>query len=582
MRVGLTAAACAASLAAAVATAQPDGFGLQTFERQLAELENPGPDSQWCITDPTTVPIIVKLPDDATGELVSELSGAGPLRPLPEPLRPLGFQRLTITRTRLQALTAGTDPLLDIAQAVIAAGGVFEIEAAFKPAYPDDPEFPKQLPLDNDGVLEPPADADINAPEAWAWLSTMSPGPVRIGIADTGVDTRCNANPPTAPPPPTPDTRWLTCDLADRVDASFDTTGNNFPRGRHGHGTMMASIIAATRNNRLAIAGVMPSARLASCRMAQGDGDACATAVAACLIKLADVSDPPTAAINFSWMGPPSRLVEAAIRAIRDKGVLLVASAGPGNAFDNDSKPSPHYPASSGLSNVISVTSASFAGTPTSSYGKRTIDLSVEQKHVPAILPAEHPPDAYVILGASSSQSAALVSGVVAMVKAKFPNEPWPALRNRILAGGVPVEALRNKTVTGRRLRAFDTDGRGALTCTNQVVQRRLLPLADSTPAVFHGGTPPTVKLRALSINCENPLMPAPVQVSDGSATPVPSPVLNDDGINGDDYPHDGEWGALWKPPAPDKTYTLSFWNCPPNSPTCDPETLTVVTSSAP
>jgi len=101
------------------------------------------------------------------------------------------------------------------------------------------------------------------------------------------------------------------------------------------------------------------------------------------------------------------------------------------------------------------------------------------------------------------------------------------------------------------------------MTCQDQLVRRRLLPVADTaTP-----GPSGQVELRAISINCAAPT-PVPVQVVDvsaptpmaGSATPTPNFFLHDDGQPPDEVAGDGEFAGTWVP-TPGKTYILKFWN---------------------
>jgi thermitase len=109
----------------------------------------------------------------------------------------------------------------------------------------NDPDFEKQWGLSN-----------IGAPNAW----TKSTGAgVRVGIVDTGIDLKHE-------------------DLAGRLIAStscLDTDGNPLrcegdAQDDYGHGTHVAGIAAATKDNNLGIAGVAPDADLVVAKVFKG------------------------------------------------------------------------------------------------------------------------------------------------------------------------------------------------------------------------------------------------------------------------------------------------------------------------
>ena len=69
--------------------------------------------------------------------------------------------------------------------------------------------------------------------------------------------------------------------------------------------------------------------------------------------------------------------------------------------------------------------------------------------------------------------------GVVALLKARDPSRDWRAIKNLILAGGDPIPALSNITITGKRLNAY-----GSLACQNSTVVSRFRPRGDGWTAV--------------------------------------------------------------------------------------------------
>jgi hypothetical protein len=100
-------------------------------------------------------------------------------------------------------------------------------------------------------------------------------------------------------------------------------------------------------------------------------------------------------------------------------------------------------------------------------------------------------------------------------------------------------------TITGKRLNA-----NGAMTCSNTVVQSRLMPIANTISA--SPGVP--VNLGYLNINCATPNGSVSVSVSPGGQTVT----LLDDGLGSDQAAGDGIYSGQWTPSATG-TFILAF-----------------------
>lgn len=177
---------------------------------------------------------------------------------------------------------------------------------------PDDPEYPAQWSL-----------PEVGAPRAWR-VRTVSG--LRVAVIDDGVDA----------------TR---VDLAGRVTAGHDTRFDRPLRGgtssdRGGHGTAVASVLAAEGDNAVDLAGVDWGATIVPYRMFDAAGCGDDVHVAAALTRGADAGI-PVLSLSVGTTDDTTVLRDA-VRYAHRRGSVLIAAAGnvaqTGNA--------PMYPAS--------------------------------------------------------------------------------------------------------------------------------------------------------------------------------------------------------------------------------------------
>jgi hypothetical protein len=338
----------------------------------------------------------------------------------------------------------------------------------------------------------------------------------------------------------------------------------------HGHGTKMTGVIAAIGGNGIGIDGLMWGTTIAPCKIADTP-PAHSDSVIECLDWISEtlISEKkiPVTAINYSYASECcSDQVGKRIRGLRDLGVLFVAAAGNGSGSNDHLKQGdcPLFPASQGISNIISVAAVTEQGKMDSRGGPRSVHVGAPGGGRGVTSLGVNNQISYA---EGSSAATAHVSGLIALLKAQGRHRPWQALRNLVLAGGShldPGQMMDGGTITQRRILAWEaepqattTPRRGSMSCRDQRVRRRLWPTADVT---VHG----PVELRALSIKCADSERPAPVQVrqvneEDGSTTPIDPPQFNDDGVAPDDFRNDGEWAATFSPPNRG-TYEILFW----------------------
>jgi len=280
-------------------------------------------------------------------------------------------------------------------------------------------------------AAEMPALQQIDVPAAWR--ASQGKG-VTVAVLDTGVDA-------TAP------------DLAGQVITGPDYAQGVDPPGYRlplKHGTYVASLIAGHGRgpgDTMGIIGVAPQAKILSVRVIPDDGEPGLAAYhdeARYADALGDgiysaVRD-GAKVINMSLSAPqPSADLRRAIAYAIGRGVVLVASAGDSGTASGFA---PYlYPAS--FPGVIAVAAVNSAGTR-ASFSQQNSSVVVAAPGVDVVGAA---PGGQYVEQDSTSPSAALVSGVAALILAKYPHLTPSAVEQAIVttashqpAGGYSVD----------------------------------------------------------------------------------------------------------------------------------------------
>jgi subtilisin family serine protease len=160
--------------------------------------------------------------------------------------------------------------------------------------------------------------------------------------------------------------------------------------------------------------------------------------------------------INASFDSPtPSLALSNAIVAVRDAGIIWVASAGNGNPGVNIDV-SPSYPSCYGIDNIVSVayTTRTDALGSLSNYGATNVALAVPGDQIYTTFAASDsyywPPNGLSLAG--TSFSAPYVSGALALMLAKYPTENYQQIIQRLLNATDLLPSLAGKCMTGGRL----------------------------------------------------------------------------------------------------------------------------------
>ncbi|MDZ7807054.1 MAG: S8 family serine peptidase [Gracilimonas sp.] len=206
-------------------------------------------------------------------------------------------------------------------------------------------------------------------------------------------------------------------DLSDRF------YGNNDVKGpRSDHGTHVAGIVGAIRNNNIGAQGIADHIELMIVRTVP-DGDERDKDVANA-IRYA--TENGAKVINMSFgkgYSPQKEYVDAAIRFADEQGVLLVSGAGNGseNIDEIDSYPSRFYEDGDYAANFLSVGATSWKTDSTlvasfSNYGKNTVDIFAPGVDVYST----YPENEYKV-NSGTSMAAPVVSGIAALMMSYYP-----------------------------------------------------------------------------------------------------------------------------------------------------------------
>lgn len=281
--------------------------------------------------------------------------------------------------------------------------------------------------------------SSIKLKEAWDRLDRNSAKNFRkkivVAVIDTGVDythpyIKNNIFIP----------RSIASSINYGIDFSKNAKNKYQPEDNNGHGTHITGLIKS----------VIPDVQVLPIKYYNAnasDEDNFKSTVNAILYAIEQNVD----IINYSSGGPGASLDELrALKKAEEKGILVVTAAG-NRSSDIDDTKNAYYPASYGLSNIITVINHDSDGKlgRGSNYGKNKADISAPGTRIRSSVPTGR---ASYLTG--TSQATAFVTGVAALIKSLYPDLTYGEIKKLILSSARPANELKEKCLTGGMLDA--------------------------------------------------------------------------------------------------------------------------------
>ncbi|MGE3973135.1 MAG: S8 family serine peptidase [Bdellovibrionales bacterium] len=329
---------------------------------------------------------------------------------------------------------------------------------------PDDAQYKELWGMKNTGqtVSNVPgvAGIDINAEKAWE-ITTGSKN-VIVGVIDTGVDFNI---------PDLKATAWVNeAEAKGRAGVDDDKNGyvddingydfvNNDgdPTDDHGHGSHVSGTIGGQGNNGMDVVGVNWNVTIMGLKFLSASG----SGSLASAIKAIDYATMMGAHFTSnSWGGGGfSQALFDSIKKANDKNMLFIAAAG-NNGTNNDT--TPQYPANYQIPNVISVAAITNTGAKASfsCYGARTVHVGAPGNYIlstiPMALDGQDGKRDGLASWRGTSMATPHVSGVAALVLAKYPGMSAMELKDRLVKTARPLSGMKGVVSSGGIVDAYN------------------------------------------------------------------------------------------------------------------------------
>lgn len=383
--------------------------------------------------------------------------------------------------------------------------------------------------LRNQGQNGGVSGADIDA--VGAWQTTTGNSNVIVAIIDTGIrhthtDLAANmwVNPGEIPGNGIDDDSNGYIDDVHGINA-VDNSGNSMDTD--GHGTHCAGTIGGVANGGGPIVGVAWNVRLMALKFLDPFGDISDA------IECIDYAISKGAHITSnSWGGGgESQALRDAIERANQANILFVAAAG-NDGTNNDQQP--HFPSNYENDNVIAVAALDRSDNLAwfSCFGANSVDLGAPGVSIYSSTAESNTAyDSYD----GTSMATPHVSGVAALLKARFPNATVAEIKQRIFQTARTIPALAGKSVTGGAL-----DAAAALNAS----QDGVMEVAVSTsPSPARSGAQVVIRVAVSDLN---PVFGASVTGTFAAQGPL---AFSDNGQFPDTSANDGIYAAQFNVP---------------------------------
>ncbi|PWR75577.1 S8 family serine peptidase [Methanospirillum stamsii] len=287
--------------------------------------------------------------------------------------------------------------------------------------------------LHNTGQTGGTADADIDAPEAWA--VTTGSSDVVIAVVDTGVDY----NHP---------------DLAANMIGGYNAiTGTTNPMDDNGHGTHCAGTIGAVGNNGIGVAGVNWNVKIMPLKFLDSSGSGFTSDA---IEAFAWGYTQGVRIFSNSWGGDGTdTALQNAINQYSD--ALFICAAG-NDGVNTDSVP--QSPSALPNANILAVAASDHMDRLVtnanwgwgSNYGATTVDVAAPGQSIYSTYPGS----SYAYMS-GTSMATPHVAGIVGLLKAIDPSATTTELKTAIMSGVDAKSSLSGRCVTGGRVNAYSS-----------------------------------------------------------------------------------------------------------------------------
>ena len=377
-------------------------------------------------------------------------------------------------------------------------------------SVPNDPQFTNQWALSNTGSNAGGggiAGADIHAEAGWS--TETSAANVVVGILDSGAlltheDLVANL---WVNPSPGTTKSYASEDGSGNADMIMETDSLNGlnavamsgpPADDVGHGTHVSGIVGAVGNNSLGVCGVAWQVQLMELKFIDSTGSGSTSAELPCIeYAIAHAaSAPKVVALSASFGSAGFSQAEAdAIQAAGKAGIIFVCAAG-NNGENIDI--SPFFPADYPLDNIICVGASDNRDLPVyfTNYGSGSVEIFAPGENILSTFNSNT--SSYMYLS-GTSMATPFVTGAVALLRTKYPNDTYRETINRVLNCADKIAAMAGKAQTGGRLDLATALTTAANTPPNALFANRTVLVgldpytrsnnADS-PAASETGTP--------------------------------------------------------------------------------------------